>query len=220
MNYKLHWTTPAYLQQVRAHEAPYLTEVCGLSLSVFPNVMSPLYDWSGQFHVECLPDLAGKRVLELGCGSGIISVCAAIYRRAHSVLAVDINPEAVANTSENIERHNLQRCCKAVLSDLFENVYGAFDFVVFNLPYHGCNPSDFLDRGVMDGQYEMQTRFFMELKAHLNANASVHIGFSSSGNKDILMRNIQANGLSVQKFWVDERQGYDCAVYELVSRRY
>ena len=50
--------------------------------------------------------LAGRRVLELGCGLGLVSVAAALA--GAEVLAVDRSPEAVAFTAANAARNGAQ----------------------------------------------------------------------------------------------------------------
>lgn len=51
-------------------------------------------------------DLNGKRVVDYGCGSGILAVAAALLGAAE-VLAVDIDPQAVLATKENAERNGV-----------------------------------------------------------------------------------------------------------------
>lgn len=46
----------------------------------------------------------GKRVLELGCGTGVVGIAAAIGG-ASSVLLTDANPELIVNTQKNIDRN-------------------------------------------------------------------------------------------------------------------
>ena len=50
-------------------------------------------------------ELAGLRVADVGCGSGILGIAAA--RRGASVVGVDIDPEAVATTQENASRNGV-----------------------------------------------------------------------------------------------------------------
>ncbi len=50
----------------------------------------------------------GEEVLDLGCGSGILSVIALLLGAKH-VDAVDIDPKAVDVTYENLERNNLPK---------------------------------------------------------------------------------------------------------------
>ncbi|WP_299576672.1 HemK2/MTQ2 family protein methyltransferase [uncultured Williamsia sp.] len=77
--------------------------------------------------------VAGSRVLDLCCGTGIAAVTAA-RRRAAEVLALDLNPAAVRSAAANAARHapamHARRGC---LTDAIE--HGPFDVVVCNPPY-------------------------------------------------------------------------------------
>ena len=100
-----------------------------MSIIVEPGVWSPAYDWSGQFMIDNLPDLTGKDVLEVGSGSGLISVYAG-RSGAKQITSVDINPKAVENTSMNFRKHGI-KCGCAFVSDGFSKVRGDFDVVIF-----------------------------------------------------------------------------------------
>jgi len=56
---------------------------------------------------EEIADRPVARFLDLGCGSGILSMVAAQLWPAARGLAVDIDPEAVATTLENLERNRI-----------------------------------------------------------------------------------------------------------------
>ncbi|MFA7186385.1 MAG: HemK2/MTQ2 family protein methyltransferase [Victivallales bacterium] len=81
--------------------------------------------------IRSLDVVPGETVLELGCGSGIVSLHCA--RSGAVVTAGDINPSAVKLTEKNAEKNNLD--IVVLLTDLFGSVNGKFDTVVFNLPY-------------------------------------------------------------------------------------
>jgi len=68
----------------------------------------------------------GKRVLDVGCGSGILME-AAVSAGALEVKGVDIDSECVEFCRE--------KGLDVVLSDLFLEVDGKFDLIVFNPPY-------------------------------------------------------------------------------------
>ncbi|MFP4038467.1 MAG: HemK2/MTQ2 family protein methyltransferase [Candidatus Nanohaloarchaea archaeon] len=69
-------------------------------------------------------DLKGLKVLEIGTGSGLIAETA--LENGADVTATDINPEALKQLPEEVE---------GIESDLFENVEGRFDLILFNPPY-------------------------------------------------------------------------------------
>ena len=72
----------------------------------------------------------GCAVLDVGCGSGILSV-AAMLVGAGRVLGVDIDPMAVQNARENAARNGLS--CDFIQGDLAAGVSGQFGVVVSNI---------------------------------------------------------------------------------------
>lgn len=82
--------------------------------------------------IQSLEVSPGMRVLEIGCGSGVVSIHAAL--EGARVTAVDINPKAVELTRTNAKRMGAE-LDGVTVSDLFGNVEGRFDRVLFNLPY-------------------------------------------------------------------------------------
>ena len=107
-------------------------EFFGLELKVPGDVYLPRED--SFLLAEVLEDeiQAGERVLDLGTGSGLLSLVAA--RRAEKVVGVDINKGAVNAARENSTRNGFENTC-FFKSDLFEEISGEFDLVVFNPPY-------------------------------------------------------------------------------------
>ncbi len=83
---------------------------------------------------------AGERFLEVGCGSGLVSMVAA--HAGAEVTACDLNPHAVAATRNNAAANRLR--LQAVESDLLTGVTGPFDIVAFNPPYLPTGPEEVL----------------------------------------------------------------------------
>lgn len=82
--------------------------------------------------IDLLSDaaLAGKRALDLGCGSGILSILLK-ERGASEVVAADIDEDAIAATEQNAALNDVSF---AVLqSDLFSEIEGRFDVICANL---------------------------------------------------------------------------------------
>ncbi len=116
---------------------PVLERVAGLPLLVLPGVLNPVVFRSGVLLAETVAeqiDRSELRVLDMGCGSGVVSVLAA--RAGARVVAVDINPEAVRCTRANLEIHNLTDRAEVRQGDLFDALREeAFDLVAFNPPF-------------------------------------------------------------------------------------
>src|SRR5215813_204597 len=94
----------------------------GLRLTVAPGVFHPTLYATTLVFAEYLHslDLDGKRVLEMGTGSGMLAMEAA--RRGAQVVAADINPAAVSCARENAARNGLATRVTVIESDLFASL--------------------------------------------------------------------------------------------------
>ena len=84
--------------------------------------------------LEMLEDeINGKiKVLDLGCGSGILSI-ASLILGAENAIGVDIDELAVKTAIENAELNEVKSKFEAKVGDLDENVSGQFDVVLANI---------------------------------------------------------------------------------------
>lgn len=133
----------------------YLThekEFYGLPLFVNESVLIPrpctelLVDWTA--------DVAQRKVLELGTGSGAISLALKTKRPELKVTATDVSLDALAVAQKNAKALNLD--VEFVLSDLLENVSEKdFDTLVTNLPYIGTETHADIDENVLNHEPEL-----------------------------------------------------------------
>lgn len=72
------------------------------------------------------------RVLDVGCGSGILSIGAALLG-ASEVTGVEIDPDAVAVAEENVEKNGLAGRIRILQGDLTEGLDLEADIIVANL---------------------------------------------------------------------------------------
>ena len=73
----------------------------------------------------------GERVLDVGCGSGVLGLCA-LGLGASSLVAVDIKAEAVEATRRNASLNGMDQRVEATLAPVGE-IDGCFDVVVANV---------------------------------------------------------------------------------------
>lgn len=83
------------------------------------------------------PDWTGTKVLDMGCGSGVLGIYAA-QRGAAEVLAIDIDPWSVRNTRENLSLNGMEESTSFVVREggadqLHDLKDGHFDVVIANI---------------------------------------------------------------------------------------
>lgn len=75
--------------------------------------------------------LKNKSVLEIGCGSGYLSIYCA--KQNAIMTSIDINENAIYYAKKKAEKNNVK--IKFIESNLFENVKNKYDIIFFNPPY-------------------------------------------------------------------------------------
>ena len=142
------------------------------------------------------------RVLEIGTGSGILACTAAKSFNVRSVLAVDINPNAVAHVKARKEKEHLKKL-NVIQSDLFSELDlgydGKFDTIIFNPPYlpqDYINGKKIIDPALYGGKKgsELTEKFLNESSDYLANSGKILLLFSSFTDKKkidlILLRNL------------------------------
>jgi release factor glutamine methyltransferase len=75
-----------------------------------------------------------QRVLDMGCGSGVLGLTLSAERPQWDVVLADVSPDALSLARENAARLKIANA-SFVESDLFSAVDGPFDGILANLPY-------------------------------------------------------------------------------------
>lgn len=75
-----------------------------------------------------------QRVLDMGCGSGVLGLSLAAARPGWDVTLADVSPDALALAADNAAMLEIPKA-SFVESDLFSAIDGIFDGIVANLPY-------------------------------------------------------------------------------------
>lgn len=104
-----------------------------LELRTRPGMFSPEgVDAGTALLLEHMPNVAGRHVLDVGCGYGVVGLTAAA--RGAAVTMIDADVRAVKLAGENAERNGLT--VETVLDDRVRQPRASFDFVLSNPPTH------------------------------------------------------------------------------------
>jgi release factor glutamine methyltransferase len=110
-----------------------------------PDVYPPSDD--SILFIRSLDVREGERVLEIGCGSGVVSIHCA--RNGCSVTCGDINPKAVELTRRNAGINGVSLDVHE--TDVYSGITGRFDTILFNLPYLPVDEEGLLARSWSGG---------------------------------------------------------------------
>lgn len=93
--------------------------------------------------------IADLRVVDVGTGSGVIALSLAAKFAKAQLTAVDVSDDALTLARENAAKLNLSARVQFLKSRLLQNVEGAFDLIVANLPYIATQDWHSLSREVL-----------------------------------------------------------------------
>lgn len=129
--------------------------------------------------------LVHGEVLDMGTGSGIQAVEAAVKPEVSRVVAVDVSPAAVEAAKRRAESGGVVGKIEFIRSDLFENVEGVFDWIVFNPPYLPSE-GDADEASWTGGETGAETvrRFLHDAHKHLKKRGSVLMVYSGHSGLD------------------------------------
>jgi methylase of polypeptide subunit release factors len=178
-----------------------LEEIDGLPLLVLPDVLNPVVFRTGVLLARAAAARlaahggpAGSRLLDLGCGTGVVGLLAA--RAGAKVVSVDLNPSAVRNAGLNALLNGLEGAIDVRKGDLFEAVAGErFDLVVFNPPFFRGKPRDAYDMAWRSE--DVYARFCAGAAGVLSPSGEALVLLSSHGDEPAMRALLAGAGLEV-----------------------
>lgn len=141
-------------------------------------------------HLKAMEE-KNMKVLEIGCGSGLLSI---ILAKENDVTSVDINPTAVSITKRNAEHNDV--IIKTFNSDLFESVHGKYDLIIFNPPY--LPDSDNIPGNETWADNGTINRFIREVPNFLNPNGIILMIVSSLTTEKDVINEFESFNFSVK----------------------
>jgi len=191
-----------FMRRMQGEPIAYLTgerEFHGLRFEVTPDVLIPRPETEllVELAMEKLPK--GGSVIDLGTGSGAVSVTLAHERRDAKISATDVSEAVLAVARRNAAQHGVS--LRFIHSDWYAKVDGTFDVIVSNPPYIAAG-----DPHLTQGDLRFEPRSALTD----DANGMMHIGAIIDG----AAKHLKQGG------WLLLEHGYDqaAAVRALLTR--
>lgn len=164
-----------------------------LSVDTIPGLFSyGKSDKGSQLLLQHIPGITGKKVLDLGCGSGILTL-AALQKGADSVVATDIHATALAATKMNVKDER----CTVVPTYIADELDSKFDIVITNPPFHEGQKSNFS----IGEEWLRMMRSVIDKRSVIYLVANNFLPYIRMGEQvfENVERVAEANGFSVYK---------------------
>ncbi|PWI32084.1 16S rRNA (guanine(1207)-N(2))-methyltransferase RsmC [Vibrio albus] len=143
----------------------YSLTISGTTLNIksLPGVFSHgEFDLGTQLLIDSLPELHGK-VLDFGCGAGVIGCIQAIKNPQIELEMCDINAFAIASSRATLEENGLKGHVFA--SDVYSDTADDYDFLISNPPFHSG----------LDTSYSATETLLQQAPEHLSAHGELFI---------------------------------------------
>jgi len=170
------------------NEKEYKISFRGMKLLVKRGVFppDPSVTNSSSLILNNLPDIKNKEILDMGTGSGVISIYCAL-KGARKVTAVDIDETAIENAKYNLKINKVEKRVNVLKSDLFDNISGSFDYIFGNLPISDKHWNLKISTTML------MKKFIFESQKHLKKGGKVYFTWCSISEvlpiRDYLIKN-------------------------------
>lgn len=168
-----------------------------ICVTVHPDVFPPHLTLSTKILLDFFRamNLQQKSFLELGCGSGIISLYAA--SKGAIATATDINERALSFLRQNATKNKLE--LRILYSNLFQNIQNEhFDFICINPPYYPRQAKNIKEQAWFCGEhFEYFEALFQQIGLYLNASNQSFMILSEDCKIDTIKTIALKNNISL-----------------------
>ena len=159
--WELHWQLP--------EKEAFPDELSDLKLISLPGVFSHgRLDEGTALMLQNMPRIKpskvrNRRVLDMGCGTGVIGLSLLKQHPELEVTFCDVNAMALEATRRSILANEMQG--QVYASDMWSDITDRFDLIISNPPFHTGQKTD----------YELADRFIRQAKKHLKRSGELRI---------------------------------------------
>lgn len=208
------YTTWWMEQQKDSHDET--VEIGDIQIFVSQGVFSPKKEITNSVDLilRNFPDVRGKRVLDIGTGTGILAITAA-REGAREVVATDVTEAALENARRNIESTGTSAVITLSNEEKFEEIPGPFDVIIMNIIFaHSPEDPETKER-IRIESLGLHRRLVNALPNLLAPDGAVILGFASFGDIETLSEIL--NGSALKTRVITERK-FDVNWYVIEAR--
>lgn len=190
----------------------------GITTTVHPDVFPPHLTLSTKILLDFISqiDLTKKTCLELGCGSGIISLYAS--QKGAKVTASDINTTALEYLRNASKSNELPVDC--VHSNLFKNILEKqFDYIFINPPYYPKAPENVKQQAWFCGEdFEYFKSLFKQLPAYLSKGNTTYMILSEDCELEKIKSIALENAIAMELVYETKKMGEKNFIFSIYQK--
>ena len=180
--------------------------IAGVSIITDPEVFNPAVFFSSEWFANQISAFVKDEsvLIEVGCGTGIVSIKSATVNPNLRVYSTDINTKAAELTKENAKKNNVSERIEAYSGDVLDSIPASVkaDSIFWAMPFGYLEPEDSLagrDTQTFDPGYRAIRKFFADSKSYLKQGGRLLIGFSIDiGHFELLKQIADGNGFNLK----------------------
>lgn len=191
-----------------------------ISVLIDPGVFHPgfFYSTKALLNFIAAQDLNRKKIIEAGCGCGILSIACA--HAGAQQFAFDLSEKAMKCAENNFLLNNVE--VRLFCSDLFEKIPAEkFDLILVNPPFYSADPATTEDRAWYAGKdLEFFRRFFRDAGDFISRTGKIIMVLSDDCDRDKIFHIASESGWKEELLKTEYHWGESVFIYELQLQDY
>jgi len=197
-----------------------IIEFDGIKIHTSPYVLMPFLTNTSKFFQENLQFTDNATCLEIGVGSGYNIIKIAKRNPTLKLYGTDINIHALNIAKENLRINNVT--ATIFQSDLFENINGKFDYIIFNPPLIFGKPISELEKSVLDNKGQILKNFLSSVSFYMKRNSKIYIIYTNYQYDNFTAKDFFEYEAKKNNFYLKEINALDVGyeiytIYELTN---